>query len=184
MATHIGTVFVDQVKIVTLVGSVSRRAGGLFESVRRLDQETMSIGGEASGRMDTANVPSHKINVRVLGIRDECTDLDSASWFPVPVRAFRRLGPRAFGYAPGLADGLSKPESDLVHVHGVWQFASLAALKWHQGCGRPYVVSPHGMLDSWALRNGFWKKKLGWLAYEKRHLQKAACLRALCAAGG
>jgi poly(glycerol-phosphate) alpha-glucosyltransferase len=174
-------VFVEEVKIVSLVGSISRRAGGLFESVRRLDQEIMSNEGDAKDRSHTTNSLPSKINVSVLGIRDECTDVDCGSWFPVSVQAFPCVGPRAFGYAPGLADRLSELGADLVHVHGLWQFTSLAALGWHRRGGRPYVVSPHGMLDGWALRNARWKKQLGWLAYEKLHLQSAACLRALCA---
>jgi poly(glycerol-phosphate) alpha-glucosyltransferase len=169
--------------IVSLVGSVSRRAGGLFESVRRLDQETMSVTGNAAAdRVHTTGDLPRKITVSVLGIRDECTELDSGSWFPVSVRAFPCVGPRAFGYAPGLAKRLRGLGSDLVHVHGLWQFTSLAALRWHRGRRRPYMVSPHGMLDPWALRNARWKKQLVWRAYEKRHLQRAACLRALCLA--
>ena len=45
----------------------------------------------------------------------------------------------------------------------------------------PYVVTPHGMLDRWALANRRWKKRLAGLAFETRHLRGAACLHALCA---
>ena len=38
------------------------------------------------------------------------------------------------------------------------------------------------MLDDWALRNSAWKKKLAGCAFERRHLEGAACLHALCAA--
>lgn len=45
----------------------------------------------------------------------------------------------------------------------------------------PYVISPHGMLDSWAVGNSAWKKRLvGW-AFERKHLAQANCLHALCA---
>ena len=183
MATRVAAGLVGEVNIVSLVGSVSRRAGGLFESVRRLDQEVMSITGKMKDPIHTrTDHLAENIKVNVLGIRDECTELDSGSWFPLSVRAFPCVGPRAFGYAPGLAARLNELRSDLVHVHGLWQFTSLAALTWHRRCRRPYVVSPHGMLDPWALRHARWKKQLGWVAYEKRHLQNAACLRALCAA--
>lgn len=182
VATHLASVLVAEMNLVTLVGSISRRAGGLFESVRRLDQETMTVTGDARAPIHTTNDLLDKINVSVLGIRDEFTDMDCLSWSPVPVSAFPRVGPRGFAYAPGLAHRLSVSRSDLVHVHGLWQFTSLAALRWHHGCRRPYLVSPHGMLDPWALQHGHWKKQLCWLAYEKRHLQSAACLRALCSA--
>jgi poly(glycerol-phosphate) alpha-glucosyltransferase len=42
------------------------------------------------------------------------------------------------------------------------------------------MVSPHGMLEPWALQNSRWKKRLaGWL-FEIRNLQTADCLHALC----
>jgi poly(glycerol-phosphate) alpha-glucosyltransferase len=38
------------------------------------------------------------------------------------------------------------------------------------------------MLESWALRNATWKKRIAALLYENRHLHDASCLRALCEA--
>ena len=40
-------------------------------------------------------------------------------------------------------------------------------------------MHPEGMLESWALRNGRWKKRIAALLYENEHLRGAACLRAL-----
>ena len=41
------------------------------------------------------------------------------------------------------------------------------------------IIHPHGMLDSWAVQNSAWKKRIaGWL-FEQRHLREAACIRAL-----
>lgn len=66
--------------------------------------------------------------------------------------------------------------ADLVHLHGLWTGASLSAL---QG-GMPRVISPHGMLDGWALANSRWKKRLAGWWFENRNLHGAACLHALC----
>ena len=35
------------------------------------------------------------------------------------------------------------------------------------------------MLESWAVRNAMWKKRIAALLYENQHLRQAACLRAL-----
>jgi poly(glycerol-phosphate) alpha-glucosyltransferase len=68
---------------------------------------------------------------------------------------------------------------DLVHTHGLWAFPSVAALRWAAQWRKPLVVSPHGMLDPWAVRHSAWKKRIaGWL-FESRHLRGAACLHAL-----
>jgi poly(glycerol-phosphate) alpha-glucosyltransferase len=58
-------------------------------------------------------------------------------------------------------------------------YPSVAATRWAARWKRPLVVSPHGMLDLWAVRNSAWKKRIaGWL-FENRHLRRAACLHAL-----
>ena len=89
-------------------------------------------------------------------------------------------GPRAFGYAPELSRALDAARLDLVHTHGLWMYPSVAAAwRWATRWKRPLVVSPHGMLEPWAVRNSAWKKRIaGWL-FENRHLRRAACLHAL-----
>jgi poly(glycerol-phosphate) alpha-glucosyltransferase len=42
------------------------------------------------------------------------------------------------------------------------------------------MVSAHGMLDSWALNNSAWKKRLARMLFENRHLKNATTLHALC----
>jgi glycosyltransferase involved in cell wall biosynthesis len=64
----------------------------------------------------------------------------------------------------------------------LWKYCSVASQRWHRRTGRPYVVHSHGMLEPWALRNARWKKRIAALLYEDRHLDGAACLRALCEA--
>jgi poly(glycerol-phosphate) alpha-glucosyltransferase len=58
----------------------------------------------------------------------------------------------------------------------------VVARKAAAAAGAPLVVSAHGMLDTWALRNSALKKRVaGWL-FENRNLRQAACLHALCGA--
>jgi glycosyltransferase involved in cell wall biosynthesis len=70
-------------------------------------------------------------------------------------------------------------ESDLVHIHGLWQSPSLLGGWLSRRCQTPYVVSAHGMLEPWALRTRRWKKSIYAAATERRTLARAACLRAL-----
>ena len=44
---------------------------------------------------------------------------------------------------------------------------------------KPYIVSAHGMLDAWALRNKRLKKAVYSMLIERPNLRRAACLRAL-----
>jgi len=152
-------------KTASIVASLSRKAGGLFESVRRLHQSL-------------AERPN--ITVSVLGLRDEFTHEDLPQWKPLRVRAFRVYGPAQFGYAPQLKPALFALGKDIVHTHGIWMYPSVVTSAWHRKTKRPYLISPHGMLDEWALKNSPWKKAVARIAYENGHLRNAACLRALC----
>ncbi len=69
--------------------------------------------------------------------------------------------------------------ADVVHVHGLWRQHSFSACRTAERHGKPYVVSAHGMLEPWALRNKRWKKLLYGALVEKRNLRHASCLRAL-----
>ncbi|MGE5645994.1 MAG: glycosyltransferase [Acidobacteriota bacterium] len=67
----------------------------------------------------------------------------------------------------------------IVHIHGIWNWHSIAAGSIAARAGVPYIVSAHGMLDRWALRNKRWKKRLYAALVERRNLNRAACLCAL-----
>ena len=145
-----------------LVSSVSRQAGGLFESVR----------GFAKA------VASTNTSVRVFGIRDEQSAGDLQEWRPLSVQTFRpRL--RAWGYSNQLVPAMLNADVDILSVHGLWKYCSVGSQRWRRRTGRPYVVHPHGMLEGWALRNGRWKKRIAAALYENQHLRGAACLCAL-----
>jgi glycosyltransferase involved in cell wall biosynthesis len=145
-----------------LVGSVSRKAGGLFQSVRGLAKAVASTNAD----------------VQVFGIRDEQSAADLQEWQPLSVQTFRpRL--RAWGYSNELVPAMLDADLDILSVHGLWQYCSVGSQRWHRQTGRPYVVHPHGMLESWAVRNAMWKKRIAALLYENQHLRRAACLRAL-----
>jgi glycosyltransferase involved in cell wall biosynthesis len=152
------------IKTANLVGSISRNAGGLFESVRRLVQSLHEKGMEVS----------------VISTQDEHTVEDIGLWSPVKAVAFKPIGPKQFGFSPGFRQALFGFSPDLVHTHGIWTFPSIATNQFRRKKGIPYVISAHGMLDPWALQNSRWKKAVAYLFYEGNHLREASCLRALC----
>ena len=104
------------------------------------------------------------------------------SWAPLAPEAFSVLGPALLGYSPSLSARLRQSDAEIVHTHGIWQFPSAAVLAWHNKTSKPYLVSSHGMLDQWAVKNSNLKKRVALALYERQHLQKAACIRALCEA--
>jgi poly(glycerol-phosphate) alpha-glucosyltransferase len=87
-------------------------------------------------------------------------------------------GPRFFGYSPGFSSALEKANPDLCHLHSLWMYPGVAMQRWSRKNVRPYMVTPNGMLEPWALRNSGWKKKLAGLFYENAMLRAATCLQA------
>ena len=117
--------------------------------------------------------------VTVFGLADSSEEALRASWGDTAIRTATPVPPRAFGYAPALAGLLERSGLDVVHVHGLWMYSSLVSMRWHRRWRRPHIISPHGMLDPWAIRCSAWKKRLAGALYERAHLGRAACLHAL-----
>ena len=146
-----------------LVSSVSREAGGLFQSVRGLARAVMS----------------EDVNASAFGISDPNSALDVLNWQPASVRTFETQF-RAWGYSNQLVPALVAADLDILSTHGLWKYCSVASRRWHGRTARPYIVHPHGMLEPWALQNAGLKKRIAALLYENQHLRGAACFRALC----
>ncbi len=153
-------------RILHLTASLSRRGGGLLPIVQRLSQVHQESGSHVS----------------VMGLEDEFSEQDLPGWAPLTPKTFSIWPPKAFGYAPRLRRAIREAYPDLVHVHGLWMYPSWANLASSVAAKRPYVVSPQGMLDPWALANSRLKKRLVAAVFEDRHLRNAGCLHALAPA--
>lgn len=121
-------------------------------------------------------------DVQVIAGYDRDSARDQPTWGKTEVKLCRVVGPAALGLQPKLLTTIQHEAPDVVHLHGLWMYPSLATSRWSERAARPRVVSPHGMLDHWALSQSAWKKRLVASLYERRNLQGAACLHALNAA--
>lgn len=151
-------------RVGMLLPSASRRAGGLFSAVSAL----------------SSNLASNGYDLQVFAAEDLDIESDRKAWGTVALSLRPTRGPNVFSYQPGLIRDLATAGLDLVHLHGLWTYASVAALAW-SGRSRPRIVSPHGMLDSWALRNSALKKRVVAELFERRNVIQAGALHALCA---
>lgn len=66
--------------------------------------------------------------------------------------------------------------STLVHVHGLWTPFEFRACSYALRRGLPLVMSPHGMLEPWALQHKRSKKWLAWRIYQRRFMEEANLL--------
>lgn len=152
-------------RIGLLTASASRLGGGVFEAVVTQAELIRQLGA----------VPV------VLALDDPCGAEDEARFGSCEVRRVPVRGPRQVGFAPGLVQQLADARLDCLHLHGIWMYPSRAATIWARSTGRPYLISPHGMLDPWITARGRWKKALARTGYERASWRAATAFHALTA---
>ena len=149
-------------KVGFLVSSVSREAGGLFQSVRGLAKAVASTNAD----------------VRVFGIRDEQSAVDLQEWRPLSVQTFR---PRLhwWGYSNQLVPAVL--ESDSMFFPST-VCGNTVQLVRNVGIGRlagPVHSSSARNVGIMGRENAHWKKRIAAALYENQHLGGATCVCAL-----
>jgi glycosyltransferase involved in cell wall biosynthesis len=73
---------------------------------------------------------------------------------------------------------LDRNSADILHDHCIWLPMNSEVTSLATRNRIPLVVTLHGMLEPWALQVGKHKKRLAWLLYQRKNLEKAAVLHA------
>ncbi len=66
----------------------------------------------------------------------------------------------------------------IVHLHGLWRVHTRITNDLLK-VGTPYVITPHGMLDKWALNQSQIKKLISWYLWEKKALHNSSFIQVL-----
>ena len=83
-------------------------------------------------------------------------------------------------YSRNIRSFLASSEYDLYHANTLWTDTTHSTCKHARKVGKPYVLSPHGMLYPTALAISRWKKILMLKFWFNEDIQKATCLHATC----
>jgi glycosyltransferase involved in cell wall biosynthesis len=153
-----------ELNVITLVPSISRTGAGVVEFARGLARALTKVD---------------EIRHSVVSLKDQYSIQDAALWNPVLPTLFETRGPDAFRFAPALTDWLTRAKPNVIHLHGLWMFPSLATLRARRHLGCAVVISPHGMLDRWGLSNARMKKVIAGMLYEYANIKGAKCIHAL-----
>ena len=152
-------------KILHVVDSINRAIGGPARSVTRL-ADTMANDG-------------HEVTVLANDYRElgPSQPLHHARAVLVPAR---RLPFRFGAWSPGLAAAMQREvtRADWIHIHGIWLRPNHLAAKLARRQGKPYCISPRGMLETWAANHRKFRKQIVWHWEEKRLLSEANFLHA------
>ena len=147
------------------MGASSRTSGGLYNSVRQLGQHLLKIP-------DT--------EVQVFAYLDANSYQDNFAYQSLPLKVYRIRGPKNFGYSPDLYQHLEEFRPDIIHTQCIWMYLSYASYRYSRRHKCPIIISPRGMLDAWALQNAAFKKKIVLQLFERKNLNSATCIHALC----
>lgn len=150
--------------VAELTSYTSRLNGGVFFVLSALLPRLQALGA---------------VDPHVFGYRDARTEEDRALWQGVPVTALDPWPPRQLGFTPRIRPTLERFRPNVIHSHGLWTYLSKAALQVHRRQDTPMVISPHGMLDGWALALSARKKRLVGRLYQDAQLREAGALHAL-----
>lgn len=142
-------------KIVHVTAGLVRAGAGVREVVSELSRAQIELGAE----------------VHVLGLNHPDWVKERDHWQGASAQVVPVFGPRALGYAPSMAKEIEVLAPDVVHLHGLWMHPGRSVLQWARRTGRPYVLSPHGMLSDVALSYSRMRKRIA------SHLFQASVFR-------
>ena len=70
-------------------------------------------------------------------------------------------------------------QADIVHVHGIWRRVPFRCMRFARLARIPFLISPHGMLNEWALKQNPMRKKAAFLLGTWNLIEQANGIHAL-----
>jgi glycosyltransferase involved in cell wall biosynthesis len=155
-------------RVLHVIPAVAPRYGGPSSAIVPLCRTLVAHGIDPFIATTTADGP-HDLAVPIG---------EQTAWHNVPARFFPRHFGESLKYSNQLAKWLdaSVASFDVVHIHGVFSHASLAAAS---ACSRrdvPYIVRPFGTLAPWSLQQKAVKKRVFLALVGLRMLRRAAAV--------
>ncbi len=155
----------DAISVVHTVASLNGMYGGVSRMVPQLADALCEQGCKVS--VVTVTDPAGS----GAAVRPERAGVLSARSLTI---AQRRLWSSEFpdlitvGFTPGLPR--------LLHDNGLWGYTNYAAARYARRHRTPLVISPHGMLEPWALGDKRLRKRVGFAVFQRKALETAALL--------
>jgi len=158
-------------KALIVIPSVGLVYGGPSKSVLELAEATAAQGVTVDLVTTTAN-------------GNQTLDVPTGVWLErhgIRVQYFPYFGWQDYKFSFKLAQWLYNhvQEYDLVHTNAIFSLSNLPAYWACQHHQIPYIITPHGMLEPWALAYKAYKKRLYYSLLEKPALQRAQALHLL-----
>lgn len=138
-------------KVVHAISSMDATSGGTSTYLQLLSQELIKLADVSIVTNDSVNplpVPGN-VNIRF-------------------VKNFLGNRHSIFGYG----------DADIYHGNGLWELPVHRMVCHARSSKKPYVLSPHGMLEPWSLGVSKTKKQVALALYQRADLNGAKCIHA------
>lgn len=87
----------------------------------------------------------------------------------------------SYGYSRNMNRFLKQCDYELYHTNGMWMYCNHETCVAARRKGKPYIITPHGMLYPQAMARSTWKKRLLMMAGGvDRDLRLADCIHCTC----
>lgn len=147
--------------------------------VHTINAFTATTGGTATCTYDLLKALNKRIDVQadiLVTKPKEPLMGNGEEW----IKAVENDEKTPFGISANLYKALMQTDADIYHTNGLWRYCNHAPAVVARQKGKPFVLTPHGMLYPEALQHSKWQKKLlGW-AYVNRDIREAACIHVTC----
>lgn len=158
-------------KVLHVIPSISGRAGGPSEAIlpmcRALSEQGIDLLLATTDDGVSAGIGNGKLQYgQISNYKDQ------------PTIFFRSQIGSSFKYSRPFAQWLNSNVAnyEIVHIHAVFNHASIAAAHACRRRGIPFIVRPLGTLDPWSMKQKSWRKKIFWHGGIKRLLRSAAAV--------
>lgn len=143
-------------RVLHIVSSLSRNAGGPARSVQGLVAGLNAVGVDAwLMAMKPLGDPW------VDGAKEKFRCAKKMNWF---------------GMQREVENVIDELHPDLVHIHSIWQWTLHLAVRAARKKGVPYILAPRGTIEKWSLKQKWLKKKIALLTYQGADFRHAAAI--------
>lgn len=85
-----------------------------------------------------------------------------------------------YGYSRNIRQALLASDYDIYHTNGLWMHCNHITCSIARKKGKPYIITPHGMLYPAAIKRSYWKKWPLIKLFFKKDILQASCIHATC----
>lgn len=157
-------------RVILLTDAVSKSGGGVSEVTKQLCYHMQN---------------KSNVDLSILAYNDS-VEPDDSSFNEKGLIDFYHISQipllNKIGYSSDIDAIISRVQPNIIDSQGLWMYHSNAVVRYKKSSAVKTVITPHGMLDPWAIENSRWKKIIVGHLFEYRNLNQADCIKALCKA--